>query len=152
MAALLVRLLTAIRVGRLAATETTTAYVRRLLTACGSHGASPTDGAPSSDLSDLLSGAHLSALDLEPLSAPAAGSTSTSAGTQPGVAPLVTPLTEREVEVLHLLAVGAANADIARLLVLSIGTVKKHVYNICTKLNVRSRSQAVARARALRLL
>src|SRR6266849_1892625 len=66
--------------------------------------------------------------------------------------PLIEPLTAREREVLQLLVIGASNSQIARRLVLSVGTVKKHVYNICGKLGVQSRMQAVARARALNLL
>jgi LuxR family transcriptional regulator, maltose regulon positive regulatory protein len=64
----------------------------------------------------------------------------------------VEPLTQREREVLHLLSAGASNREIARRLVLSLGTVKKHVSNICGKLDVQSRTQAIARARALHLL
>jgi LuxR family maltose regulon positive regulatory protein len=65
---------------------------------------------------------------------------------------LVEPLTRREREVLQWLAAGASNREIARRLVLSLGTVKKHVSNICSKLNVQSRTQAIARARDLHLL
>jgi len=64
----------------------------------------------------------------------------------------VEPLTRREREVLHLLSTGASNREIARRLVLSLGTVKKHVSNICGKLGVQSRTQAIARAQARRLL
>ena len=66
--------------------------------------------------------------------------------------PLVEPLTEREREVLRLLLEGAPNREIARRLVLSVNTVKRHVYNLCGKLGVQSRSQAIIRARALNLL
>ena len=65
---------------------------------------------------------------------------------------LIEPLTEREREVLQLLAEGASNREIAQRLILSVGTVKKYVYNICGKLGVQSRTQALARARALHLL
>jgi len=66
--------------------------------------------------------------------------------------PLVEPLTAREREVLRLLMDGTSNREIAHHLVLSVNTVKKHVYNICGKLGVQSRAQAVARARTLNLL
>jgi len=66
--------------------------------------------------------------------------------------PLVEPLTPREREVLHLLSAGASNGEIAHRLVVSIGTVKKHVSNICGKLGVQSRTQAIAQARILHLL
>lgn len=65
---------------------------------------------------------------------------------------LVEPLTKREREVLQLLAEGASNREIAQRLIVSVGTVKKYVYNICGKLAVQSRMQALVRARALHLL
>jgi len=66
--------------------------------------------------------------------------------------PLIEPLSERETEVLQLLAAGKSNQAIAAELVLSVGTVKAHNSNIYGKLGVRSRTQAVARARELNLL
>ena len=72
--------------------------------------------------------------------------------TSPRPDPLVEPLTGREREVLCLLLEGASNREIARRLVLSVNTVKRHVYNLCGKLGVQSRTQAIARARALNLL
>jgi LuxR family maltose regulon positive regulatory protein len=65
---------------------------------------------------------------------------------------LVEPLSERELEVLRLIAAGRSNRDIARVLVLAPGTVKKHTSNLYGKLGVHSRTQALARARALGLL
>jgi LuxR family maltose regulon positive regulatory protein len=65
---------------------------------------------------------------------------------------LIEPFTKREQEVLQLLAEGASNREIAQRLIVSVGTVKKYVYNICGKLGVQSRTQALARARALQLL
>jgi LuxR family maltose regulon positive regulatory protein len=65
---------------------------------------------------------------------------------------LIEPLTEREREVLALLLEGASNREIAICLVLSINTVKRHVYNICGKLGVQSRTQAIVKARKLNLL
>lgn len=61
-------------------------------------------------------------------------------------------LSEREVEVLALIAAGASNQDAARKLFISPSTVKKHLENIYAKLGVGGRTQAVARARELRLL
>jgi LuxR family maltose regulon positive regulatory protein len=65
---------------------------------------------------------------------------------------LVEPLSERELEVLRLIASGASNRDIARKLFLSLATVKTHINNLYRKLQVRTRTQAVARARELKLL
>ena len=65
---------------------------------------------------------------------------------------LAEPLTGREREVLRLLLEGASNREIARRLVVSVNTIKRHVYNLCGKLGVQSRTQAIARARTLNLL
>jgi LuxR family maltose regulon positive regulatory protein len=62
------------------------------------------------------------------------------------------PLTEREEEVLELLAAGLTNPEIAEKLVISAGTVKKHASNIYGKLGVGSRIEAATRARELGLL
>jgi LuxR family maltose regulon positive regulatory protein len=68
------------------------------------------------------------------------------------VQPLVEPLSERELEVLHLVARGDSNQEIAGALVIALDTVKRHVTHIFEKLGVNNRVQAVARARALGLL
>ena len=65
---------------------------------------------------------------------------------------LIEPLTERELEILRLIAGGLSNRDIARELYLSLGTVKLHAHNIYGKLGVNSRTQAVARGRMLGLV
>ena len=65
---------------------------------------------------------------------------------------LVEPLSDRELEVLHLLAQGDSNQEIAEVLVIALDTVKRHVTHIFEKLGVHNRVQAVARARALGLL
>lgn len=65
---------------------------------------------------------------------------------------LLEPLTPRELEVLQLIAAGDSNQTIADKLVITARTVKKHTGNIYGKLNVSSRTQAVARARQLGLL
>jgi LuxR family maltose regulon positive regulatory protein len=74
--------------------------------------------------------------------------------TQPGVsrADLVEPLSARELEVLQCLAEGASNADIARRLVITLNTTKKHMAHIFEKLSVTDRVTAVRRARGLGLL
>jgi LuxR family maltose regulon positive regulatory protein len=51
-----------------------------------------------------------------------------------------------------LLLEGASNREISRRLVLSINTVKRHIYNLCGKLGVQSRVQALVTARRLNLL
>ncbi|MGB3717302.1 MAG: protein kinase [Candidatus Promineifilaceae bacterium] len=66
--------------------------------------------------------------------------------------PLVEPLTERELEVLRLIASGLTNKEIAGELIIALGTVKAHTSAIYGKLDVRSRTQAVAKARELKLL
>jgi DNA-binding CsgD family transcriptional regulator len=62
------------------------------------------------------------------------------------------PLSERELEVLALLASGKTNAEIARDLFVALGTVKSHVNNIYRKLGAANRAEAAARARELNLL
>jgi LuxR family maltose regulon positive regulatory protein len=66
--------------------------------------------------------------------------------------PLLEPLSERELEVLQLIADGLSNREIAQRLFVSVGTVKAHVNHVYGKLLVRSRTQAVARARELQLI
>jgi LuxR family maltose regulon positive regulatory protein len=65
---------------------------------------------------------------------------------------MIEPLSDRELEVLRLVAAGFSNPEIARKLGISTSTVKRHVNNIYGKLGVHSRTQATARARALRYL
>jgi LuxR family maltose regulon positive regulatory protein len=65
---------------------------------------------------------------------------------------LLDPLTQREVEVLHLITAGLTNRQIAEQLFLSPGTVKWYVNQIFGKLSVTSRTQAIARATELKLL
>jgi LuxR family transcriptional regulator, maltose regulon positive regulatory protein len=65
---------------------------------------------------------------------------------------LVEPLSEREIEVLRLIAEGLSNTEIAQKLYLSTNTLKAHTQNIYSKLDVHSRVQAVNRARELNIL
>jgi LuxR family maltose regulon positive regulatory protein len=65
---------------------------------------------------------------------------------------LVEPLSQRELEVLGLVAQGASNAEIAEHLVIALNTVKRHISNIFEKLGVSNRTQAVAQARSFGFL
>jgi LuxR family maltose regulon positive regulatory protein len=81
-----------------------------------------------------------------------AGVASSGRGRRGVVPGLVEPLSERELEVLGLLATGRSNQQIAEELVVALDTAKKHVSHILDKLGVANRTQAVARARELQLL
>ncbi|GHO99304.1 LuxR family transcriptional regulator [Reticulibacter mediterranei] len=70
----------------------------------------------------------------------------------PPTQPLIEPLSRREVEVLQLIAQGLSNQEISEQLVLALETVKGYNKNIFGKLQVRRRTEAVARARQLGLL
>jgi LuxR family maltose regulon positive regulatory protein len=65
---------------------------------------------------------------------------------------LIEPLSERELQVLELIAEGLTNQEIASRLYLSLNTIKGHIRNIYGKLGVHSRTQAVARARTFGIL
>jgi LuxR family maltose regulon positive regulatory protein len=98
----------------------------------------------------------LAALELETQAAPAdfswqaqpAGAPEKQLLSLAGVAP-VDALTGRELELLNLIAEGLSNQDIARRLYISLPTVKWHTSHIFAKLGVRSRTQAVVKARSL---
>ncbi len=66
--------------------------------------------------------------------------------------PLIDSLSERELEILQLIAEGLTSRDIASRIVLSVGTIHWYLKQIYSKLDVHSRTQAIARARALKLL
>ena len=72
--------------------------------------------------------------------------------TPSGVEPLTEPLSDRELEVVRLVAAGMKNAEIARELFVVVGTVKTHLNSAYRKLGVSSRTQAISRARDLELL
>ena len=65
---------------------------------------------------------------------------------------LVELISEREIEVLYLLASGTPNREIAAKLFVSLDTVKSHLKHIYNKLGVHSRTQAVARAKEMDLI
>lgn len=70
----------------------------------------------------------------------------------PRPSPLLEPLTDREREILRLIAAGRSNPEIADLLYLSLNTVKWHAKNLYAKLGVSNRVQAITRAQELDLL
>jgi LuxR family maltose regulon positive regulatory protein len=72
--------------------------------------------------------------------------------TLPPTQPLIEPLSERELEVLQLVAQGLSNSEIGERLFLALNTVKGHNRRIFAKLQVQRRTEAVARARELGLL
>jgi LuxR family maltose regulon positive regulatory protein len=72
--------------------------------------------------------------------------------TPPGMDALVEPLTEREMDVLRLIAAGLSNPEIADELVIAVSTVKSHVNHIYGKLAADSRTRAIAKAREIGLL
>ena len=78
-----------------------------------------------------------------------------SSQSAPGI-PVYEPGSERlslrELEVLRLMASGKSNAEIARVLVVAVSTVKSHTNSIFGKLEVTSRRDAILRAREMRLL
>jgi DNA-binding CsgD family transcriptional regulator/predicted transcriptional regulator len=88
------------------------------------------------------------------LTAPAEISAPSEPGSEDGGTPqrLEDPLSERELEVLDLIATGRTNSEVARQLFVSVGTVKSHTGNIYRKLGARNRSEAVSRARQSNLL
>jgi len=64
-----------------------------------------------------------------------------------GAPSMIEPLSERELEVLRLVAAGLSNREIADELVISTGTAKTHVHNLCGKLGVRNRTEAAIKAK-----
>ena len=69
-----------------------------------------------------------------------------------GAGSIIEALSEREMEVLRLVAVGMSNREIAAKLFSSTGTAKTHINHVCDKLGVRNRTEAAMRARELGLV
>jgi LuxR family maltose regulon positive regulatory protein len=72
--------------------------------------------------------------------------------TAPSLQPLIEPLSQRELEVLQLIAQGLSNREIGERLFIALNTVKGHNRNIYSKLQVQRRTEAIVRARELGLL
>jgi len=82
----------------------------------------------------------------------AEAASSAAAAPRAAHSPLAEPLSEREIEILRLVAQGLANQQIADRLFITLGTTKWHLNNIYGKLGVASRTQAVALARQLKII
>jgi LuxR family maltose regulon positive regulatory protein len=82
----------------------------------------------------------------------AAFGTTAQVSSSPLAAVLIDPLSEREREILRLIAAGLSTHEIADELVIVVGTVRNHIKHIYSKLDAHSRLQAVERARTLNLL
>jgi DNA-binding NarL/FixJ family response regulator len=115
--------------------------------------------APSARLADAIRAAARGESFLQPsVAAKVVAEFTRLAGQAPAASPdqraagLAEPLTERELEILRLVAAGASNKEIASQLYLAEGTVKNHVTNLLGKLGAAGRLQAVNRARELGLL
>jgi LuxR family maltose regulon positive regulatory protein len=76
----------------------------------------------------------------------------TSLGLDSVISPLVEPLTERELQVLRLLAAGLSSTEVAEDLIIAVSTTRSYIKTIYRKLDVHSRDEAVDRARELSLL
>jgi LuxR family maltose regulon positive regulatory protein len=120
-------------------------------------------GQPVGDLlAGLLSDEKIDSAYVQQILAAFAGNLLTAVPPETAVSPetdadranesLIEPLSERELEILALIGDGYTNQEIAERLAITLHTVKKHSSNIYGKLGVRNRTQAVARARELRLL
>lgn len=103
-------------------------------------------------LPKLLSTLHLTDLDLDAYRVRIVNAFPAEQIPAPPDEALPDALSDRELEILNLVAQGLSNSAIARELVLTSGTVKWHVNNIFGKLDVHSRTQAVARAREIKIL
>lgn len=112
---------------------------------------------PSRDLAQAIRLTHAGIYQLNPsvasklvdaLNRPTAGTAPANPISQPNPATHSRHgLTQRELDVLLLIATGASNREIAKKLVVSIGTVKNHVSNILSRLGLRDRTQAAIYAR-----
>jgi LuxR family transcriptional regulator, maltose regulon positive regulatory protein len=71
---------------------------------------------------------------------------------EPTIEPLLEPLSEREIEVLRMVAAGRSNRETADTLMISPTTVKKHLSNILSKLNTKNRTEATAKAQRLNII
>ena len=114
---------------------------------------------PPQDLAQAIHTLHRGIYQLDPAVASkvVASLTQSQPSSQPPLTPRiqtlpVSELTEREIEVLRLIAQGATNREIATQLIISEGTVKNHMSNILSRLGLRDRTQAAIYAKEQGLL
>lgn len=111
---------------------------------------------PPGDLAQAIRLAHAGIYQLDPavagklVGALTRTETTAASRTEPDAAASL--LTEREVEVLRFIALGATNREIAMQLMVSEGTIKNHISNILNRLDLRDRTQAALYARDHRLI
>ncbi len=114
---------------------------------------------PAHNLAQTVKAAHNGIYQLDPVVASKVFSSLTGQQSRPSATPAPArnstagaDLTERAREVLHLIAQGATNREIAEALIISEGTVKNHISNILNRLGLRDRTQAAIYARENNLL
>ena len=107
---------------------------------------------PSEQLADAVRAAHRGESPITPTIARKLVNRVNQQPRALAASPLIEPLSDREIEVLNLIAHGLSNKEIAERLVIAEGTAKNHVSNILGKLDAKDRAQAVMRGKELGLL
>jgi DNA-binding NarL/FixJ family response regulator len=106
---------------------------------------------PSEKLFEAIRAAHRGESFLQPsIAAKVVAEFSRMAAPKP--APLIEPLSDREIEIVKMMAAGASNKEIGATLFITEGTVKNHITSILGKLGVRDRTQAALKAKEMGLL
>lgn len=113
-----------------------------------------TSNAFTTDLLEVLEIAfsRIAYIRLRQISKPAGGAAEAETAPAKRMPALVEPLTDRETDIIRLMAEGMSNREIGEQLNITEGTVKNHAFNIFGKLQVKRRGQAVTKARELQLL
>ena len=107
---------------------------------------------PSEQLADAIRAAHRGESPLTPTMARKLVNRVKQQPRALAASPLIEPLSDREIEVLKLIAQGLSNKEIGETLVIAEGTAKNHVSNILGKLDAKDRAQAVMRVKELGML
>ncbi len=107
---------------------------------------------PSEQLAEAIRSAAKGQSPIEPEMARKLVNLFTQAPAPASKSTVISELSDREIEVLQLIAAGSSNKEIAEQLFIAEGTAKNHVSNILSKLEARDRAQAVARAKELGLV